>query len=197
MEGEWYCPQWTALGLASPPGTGQLSPDWHLTAALIFRDFTFPSLSREGTCQHGQAPWGHDTVRAPHTSEAPWLAQCCTGEVTTGLSSSQCALPAAVPALVFSKYLTTSQGQTLPLSVFLSGFEFCFLWTQAGPSYSNHSGPSFVTGLWNEPGDSRSSFIIVVPCAPLPQAGPYPEPLAVVRVDATFFAQHSPTTFCP
>lgn len=36
-----------------------------------------------------------------------------------------------------------------------------------------------------------ASFIVSVPCASLPQAGPYPKQLGMVRVD-TIFAQHRP-----
>lgn len=52
VESGWYCPQRTALWVAPPPGAGQAGPSCHLTMPLIFRDFTFPPLKREGSCYH-------------------------------------------------------------------------------------------------------------------------------------------------
>lgn len=107
------------------------------------------------------------------------------------LSSFRCVVLAAVPAPVFPRYLTTPKRQrpcpfclSLDLSPTSSGLK------QDLPS-SNHSGPSSVIGLWSEPGDSGSPFTVSVPCASLPQAGPYPKQLGVVRVGTTF-AQHPP-----
>lgn len=68
------------------------------------------------------------------------------------------------------------EAETLPL-LFSPGFELCFLWVQAG--------------LWSEPGDSGSCFIVSVPCISLPQAGPFSKQLRLVREGATF-AQHRP-----
>ena len=108
------------------------------------------------------------------------------------LSSSRCAVPAAVPALVFPSYLTTPKRQrpslfclSLDLSLASSGLNHDL------PS-SNHSGPSSVAGLWREPGDSGSPFTVSVPCASLPQAGPYPKQLGVVRGDTTSAQQPPP-----
>lgn len=104
-------------------------PSCYLTTTSIFRDFTFPPLSREGTCHHSLTARHHGVitvVRDATPKQSSMAAQGHTEEAAMKLCTfpvSRCALPAAAPALVFPNCLTTPKGQTLPSSVFLSRIE--------------------------------------------------------------------------
>lgn len=58
-------------------------PSGRLTPTLIFRGFTFPPLSRAGTCHHSLTARHRGVItvaRVTTHKQSSMVAQCCTGE---------------------------------------------------------------------------------------------------------------------